>query len=465
MKIASGKGEHNNMSRHHLKPTLNIKENGYLLDGLSCFKRTFKRAMSFHYPEGLAAVCDETGAYHITIDGTPLYPERYEETFGYYRGIAAVRDKSGFFHINTRGEPLHKQRYLWSGNFQEDRCVVQDDKGFFHIDYSFAPLYEERFDYAGDFRYGIAVARRGSCAFHILDNGQRLYGHTFENTDVFHKGFAVTWDAEGAFHVDKQGKAIHGHRFKSAEPFYNGFALCETHDDRWVRLMENGHFKHLPVRSTTVRFHEILDRIQRGEKAALVLRHAEREPIPPGVWGEDAGLNRNGQLMAGTLGRLLGKTACDWTFVSSTVERCVDTCLCLAKGMGAMINQSQVSTTSLLGSPGPFKDISADQSHLTPDNFMDAGFPYIHTGLGKGFRPLADGCRDMMDLATQSMQDGPAVLITHDFFIAGLFDHLGLLRPSPENWVDFLDGVCFFSNGSKLTEWRRFQGLKEIGTC
>ena len=447
------------------KPVLNLCENGYLRDGAPCFNRTFHKAMSFHLPEGFAAVNDDTGAYHIDMDGVPLYPERYEETFGYYDGVATVRDQSGYLHINGNGKAMYGKRYRWSGNFQENRCVVQDENGFFHIDSSFTPLYEERFNYAGDFRYGIAVVRKGRTAFHIKDNGQPLHGNRFENTDVFHKGFAVAWDNHGAFHVDKEGTPIHNHRFKSAEPFYNGFALCKTHEDNWVRLMGNGHFTHLPVTSPAIDINEILDRIRQGEKAALILRHSERDHIPPGEWGQEAKLNSNGERMAGSFGRLFGKGIHPWTFVSSNVQRCIDTCYFISKGMGNPIKKADVKTTPTLGNPGPFMDTASDQSHFTPENFMDAAVRYLHSGQGSGFRPLVDGCRDMTDFAVQSIQKKPAILITHDFFIAGLFDYLGLHHPTPDDWVDYLDGVCLFSDGATVTEWRRFQGLKENGIC
>jgi broad specificity phosphatase PhoE len=448
-----------------MKPTLNQEETGFLENGRLCFGKTFKRAMSFHYPEGLAAVSDESGAYHITINGAPMYTDRYIETFGFYHGIATVRDYNGYFHIDTTGKPFHSQRYIWSGNFQEGRCVVQDAKGFFHINSSFTPLYNERFDYVGDLRYGIAAVRRGNVAYHIYDDGSPLNGHFFENVDVFHKGFAVVRNKQGAFHINKQGQSIYEHRFKSVEPFYNGFSLCKTGDDRWIRLMENGHYKHLPARRPVVHIQEIVDRMERGEGVSLILRHAERDPIAQGEWGDDAKLNRHGQLAAQSLGQILGRKEPDWTFVSSPIERCIDTCHHLSRGLGTSLNASDIIKTSLLGNPGPFKDTEQDQSHLTPENFMKAALLYIYTGHGKGFRALIDGCRDMMNLAEKFMKDGPTLLITHDFFIAGLFDHLGLHHPTPDGWVEYLDGVCFFSNGWQLTEWRRFQGLKEIALC
>lgn len=78
---------------------LNDSETGYLRGGVALFGKTFQSAMSFHWPEGLAAVKDESGSYHIDPDGRSRYESRYGETCGFYEGLAAVKDERGWLHI------------------------------------------------------------------------------------------------------------------------------------------------------------------------------------------------------------------------------------------------------------------------------------------------------------------------------------------------------------------------------
>ena len=59
--------------------------------------------MNFHYPEALAAVRDETGAYHIREDGSPAYSERFQDTAGFYEGWASVRGARGSHDGGVRG--------------------------------------------------------------------------------------------------------------------------------------------------------------------------------------------------------------------------------------------------------------------------------------------------------------------------------------------------------------------------
>ena len=89
--------------------------------------------LPFHEP-GLAPVGDGTGAYHIHLDGSPAYEQRFERTFGFYGGLAAVVGEGKWFHINTHGERAYGESWDWCGNFQQNRCTVRNSDGhYFHI--------------------------------------------------------------------------------------------------------------------------------------------------------------------------------------------------------------------------------------------------------------------------------------------------------------------------------------------
>ena len=210
-------------------------------DGRPLYQARFHEALKFHSP-GLAPVLDASGAYHITPDGLPAYPERYLRTFGFYEGIAAAHSASGWHHIGPDGAPLYVERYAWCGNFQEGRCPVRNDAGrYFHIAADGSPAYGERYRYAGDFKDGHAVVQNDSGDHtHSDANGRLLHGKWFRDLDVFHKGYARAADPQGWHHVDMRGRPLYEGRFRSVEPFYNGQARVESHDGSLSVIDEQG---------------------------------------------------------------------------------------------------------------------------------------------------------------------------------------------------------------------------------
>ncbi|MBZ0264916.1 methyltransferase [bacterium] len=190
------------------------------------YERRFDRVLPFHEP-GLAPVREQDKAWHITAEGIDAYPARFSNTFGFYFDRAAVSDESGWYHIHLDGSPLQEDRYNWCGNFQQKLCTVRDTDGkYFHIDLQGRKIYEYRWTYAGDYHEGAAVVTRlDGMQTHIDRNGNSIHGHWLLGTGVYHKGFAIARDQEGWYHVDFSGEALYENRFKMVEPFYNGQAL------------------------------------------------------------------------------------------------------------------------------------------------------------------------------------------------------------------------------------------------
>ena len=202
--------------------------------------KTFRSILKFHEP-GLAPVEDESGWYHITANGTELYPDRYERTFGFYCGLAAVTSKEGCFHIDAAGKPLYGERYAWCGNFQENICPVRDkERVYFHIDSNGKRICPQAFLYAGDFRDGIACVKCSDGKWrHIKADGQFLNGKGFLDLGVFHKNIAPVRDARGWFHSDMDGNPLYEERYLFIEPFYNGCALVTCFD--WSKKVIDEH--------------------------------------------------------------------------------------------------------------------------------------------------------------------------------------------------------------------------------
>ncbi|MGM0582796.1 MAG: WG repeat-containing protein [Bacteroidota bacterium] len=213
----------------------------FLYKGQRIFNKFFKEVLKFH-SEGLAPVCDDTGWYHIDVNGTPLYKERYDRVFGYYYSKAAVIFDGLWFHVDIKGEKCYNEVYAWVGNYQENVCTVRNlDDQYFHIDANGEKLYLDTYRYAGDFKDGFAVVKlkNGKCK-HINKSGDDLNGKLFFNLGVFHKSFATAKDKKGWFHIDKKGNPLYDERYLMVESFYNGFSLVETFDNEQLVIDESG---------------------------------------------------------------------------------------------------------------------------------------------------------------------------------------------------------------------------------
>lgn len=199
----------------------------HLDNGVPLYSNRFLSVLKFANI-GLAAVRDDTGSYHIKIDGKPAYNERFDKSYGFYCGLAAVAHNGKYFHITPEGNSAYNSNFSWVGNFQEDICVVKDGGKFHHIDVYGNSIYLEKYDYVGDFKDGIAVVYKASLATHINNEGQYIHNKWFKQLDVYHKRYARAEDDKGWFHIDKQGNELYQSRYKNIETFYNDLARVET---------------------------------------------------------------------------------------------------------------------------------------------------------------------------------------------------------------------------------------------
>lgn len=98
-------------------------ETHHLHDGAPLYAARFREVLKFHEP-GLAPVRDDSGAYHIDIEGRPAYAARFARTFGFYEGLAAVEGTEGWHHVRPDGSPAYTECFAWCGNYQEGRCAA-----------------------------------------------------------------------------------------------------------------------------------------------------------------------------------------------------------------------------------------------------------------------------------------------------------------------------------------------------
>ena len=217
----------------------------HIYNGKPLYYKRFIKVQSYHYP-AVAAVVDESGAYHIDLCGNPLYSQRYIKTYGYYENVATVVDSEGYTHIDLNGKPLHEKHFPWAGNFQDGLCVVRDwDGTYYHIDKKGRPAYEERYAYAGDFRHGIAVVYDfNGYAYHIDKKGRKIHNKKYFELYPYHKGAAVARDKYGYLHVDENGNPLYKARFRYVEDFYNDYALAWEPDGSMVIIDRKGNIVH-----------------------------------------------------------------------------------------------------------------------------------------------------------------------------------------------------------------------------
>jgi hypothetical protein len=210
----------------------------------------FDWALPFHEP-GLAPVGDGTGAYHIHLDGSPAYEQRFERTFGFYGGLAAVVLDGKWFHIKPDGKRAYTESWDWCGNFQQNRCTVRNSDGHYHhIRQDGSMNNGGPHSYAGDFREDSAVVRGmdGMCC-HVDKEGAPVHDSKFLDLDVFHKGFARARDEGGWHHIDREGNDVSdGRRYAVIEPFYNGQALARSLTGEYLVIDESGLSRAAPVR-------------------------------------------------------------------------------------------------------------------------------------------------------------------------------------------------------------------------
>ena len=218
-----------------------LDNRSFVFEDQRLFDREFIEVLNFHSP-GIAAVRDESGAYHINSLGQPLYRKRFLRTFGFYDGRAAVVDLDGWKHIDEQGEEVYAHRFSWAGNYQEHICPVRLQTGkYIHINLDGEQIGDNEYLYCGDFKDGIASVQLTSGRYtHVLTSGQPLHGRTYLELGIYHKCYATARDEDGWCHIDKCGTPLYNERFWSVEPFYNGLARVRDLNGNLLVINERG---------------------------------------------------------------------------------------------------------------------------------------------------------------------------------------------------------------------------------
>jgi len=80
--------------------------------------------VGFFSADGICWACKGNLWFHINLDGTPIYRQRYQRVYSFTEdGLALVYlAGQGWLHIRKDGNPAYKQRYTYASNFFKRCC-------------------------------------------------------------------------------------------------------------------------------------------------------------------------------------------------------------------------------------------------------------------------------------------------------------------------------------------------------
>ena len=103
------------------------------LAGRAITDKTYHWVMKFHFP-GFAPVADDSGSYHIDINGCRINNVYYLFLDVFHKGFARAQDDQGCFHINRQGISVYKDRYKYVEPYYNGIAFVQTfDQQFVRI--------------------------------------------------------------------------------------------------------------------------------------------------------------------------------------------------------------------------------------------------------------------------------------------------------------------------------------------
>ncbi|MDR2511190.1 MAG: phosphoglycerate mutase family protein [Bacteroidales bacterium] len=176
-----------------------------------------------------------------------------------------------------------------------------------------------------------------------------------------------------------------------------------------------------------------------NDKISLLIRHADRDKIPTGEFGNDVLLNEKGKEKALSFGESLLELKINKIF-TSPVQRCVQTAKYIAKGYGKPL---EITQSHELGNPG--LHISDDQTagkFFLTEGFDELYYRITHNIDIPGISVTKEFNANMTNfLIENTKENGLTIFVTHDLLIAHYhFSINGKIYPK-DDWVKYLDGL------------------------
>lgn len=183
--------------------------------------------------------------------------------------------------------------------------------------------------------------------------------------------------------------------------------------------------------------------MKENEKISLLLRHADRDDIPQGSFGNEILLNEKGKQNAQRFGEKLSERRINRIF-TSPVGRCVQTAEYITKGYG---NSIEIIETTSLGAPG----LHISDEKIAGKFFLQHGFDEMYKRFMQGEKiPGIPNINELYFRITNfiyknSTQNGMTIFITHDMLIA--FYHFSITKKvyTKDNWINYMTGLTFIN--------------------
>jgi broad specificity phosphatase PhoE len=182
----------------------------------------------------------------------------------------------------------------------------------------------------------------------------------------------------------------------------------------------------------------LIKKIEKNNKTALLIRHADRNKIPEGTFGEAIELNTRGKQNAFLFGEKLTDFKLNKVF-TSPVKRCVQTAKQIVKAYKQTVD---IELSNILGEPGAFvEDMQKAGEYFLKFGAEKMYQDYVSGKSIPGFRGH-EGYKILYQfLVENTKNEGITLFVTHDILIANFdFHHSGKIY-SKENWIPFLNGL------------------------
>lgn len=172
----------------------------------------------------------------------------------------------------------------------------------------------------------------------------------------------------------------------------------------------------------------------------FVLRHSIRDKVTDPANHGLVPLNEEGRKLAVSFGESLRGKTNKLKFYSSHVQRCVETCECIAKGFGL---EAAVEITDNLGGKGTY---ITDKS-AADKTYLDLGPVKVAEMLQNnqpvvGLRSLKEGSGILLDFIKSTLDDDcTTIMVTHDSQLAYFINAYTDEYFCADHWPEFLDGV------------------------
>jgi broad specificity phosphatase PhoE len=176
-----------------------------------------------------------------------------------------------------------------------------------------------------------------------------------------------------------------------------------------------------------------------NDNISLLIRHADRDRIPTGEFGNDALLNETGKERALSFGKSLVNLKINEIF-TSPVERCVQTAEYIAKGYGKPL---EITKAHELGDPG----LHISNAKIAGKFFLTEGFDELYYRITYNIEipgiAITEQFNEKMTafLTENTKENGITVFVTHDLLIAHYHFSINEKIYPKDDWVKYLGGL------------------------